>query len=114
MAITVYPYFTEDIYLSHKYRYFSGVHVSESIKNILKNKFNMDATGIFVAKTDCPSFLRMRHKKDTEKIFEVNAELPDGTIIPCSCLLSVTEEYNDYFEDDRKVISGKIIANYAG
>ena len=109
MIITVYPYFSEDIYYSHKYTHCFNIFASGKIRETL---FKMGVTenyGIFIKNTDYHQFMKMRHKKDTNKIFDVNASLPDGTVIPCTCFLSVKEQYNEELETTQKITSGIII-----
>lgn len=109
MAITVYPYFNEEIYHSKKYKPCFSIFASGKIRETLSKMGVTENYGIFIKNTDYHQFMKMRHKNDTCKIFDVNASLQDGTIIPCTCFLSVKEEYIEELETTRKIASGIII-----
>lgn len=111
MTITVYPYFTEDLYYGRNHKYLVGVHTSENIRNRLKTEFGIsEFYGVFIHKADYTNFIKMKRKEDT-KIFEVDVCLPDGNTIPCTCFLTKIVEYIEYFEKDITIYFGKIIEN---
>lgn len=112
MAIKVYPYYTEDLYYGRKHKYLVGVHTSENIRNRLKTEFGIsEFHGVFIPKKDYTKFIRMNYKNVNTKIFEVDVCLPNGTTIPCTCFLTENMVYNEYFEMNVPMYSGKIIEN---
>jgi hypothetical protein len=109
--IKVYPFFNEDIYYSHKYRCCYDVFAVGKIRETLVKMGISENHGIFIKNTDYSKFIKMRRKNDTGKIFEVTASMPDGTDVPCTCFLSVKEEYIGEYEENRKIVSGIIVDN---